>query len=137
MKRRRLIKLYLLVFSTLALIAAFFFFPKFGNRLKIQQETAQTHQITLTENGFVPDTLTINRGDQIIFKYSDESGNITEEANLNGSLMNIAGICNATRNVYGMMPHPERASEDLLGNKDGLILFQSMIHYLASVQISS
>ncbi|MEP7320748.1 MAG: phosphoribosylformylglycinamidine synthase subunit PurQ [Saprospiraceae bacterium] len=76
-------------------------------------------------------------GDQIIFKYCDPHGNINDEANVNGSLMNIAGICNAGRNVFGMMPHPERASEDILGNKDGLSMFQSMVHYLKEVTVTS
>lgn len=65
--------------------------------------------------------------DQILFKYCDENGEITEEANPNGSLDNIAGICNAGKNVFGMMPHPERASEIALGNTDGKILFESLI----------
>lgn len=65
--------------------------------------------------------------DQILFKYCDENGEITQEANPNGSLDNIAGICNAGKNVFGMMPHPERASESALGNTDGKILFESLI----------
>lgn len=65
--------------------------------------------------------------DQILFKYCDENGEITEEANPNGSLDNIAGICNTGRNVFGMMPHPERASEKALGNTDGKILFESLV----------
>lgn len=73
--------------------------------------------------------------DQIIFKYCDQNGTLTEDANINGSLKNIAGICNRGRNVYGMMPHPERASEDVLGNSDGLIMFQSMIRRLAQRKV--
>jgi phosphoribosylformylglycinamidine synthase I len=65
--------------------------------------------------------------DQVIFKYCDEQGNITAEANPNGSLDNIAGICNVGRNVFGMMPHPERAADPILGNQDGLILFESIL----------
>ncbi|MEO5581882.1 MAG: phosphoribosylformylglycinamidine synthase subunit PurQ [Saprospiraceae bacterium] len=76
-------------------------------------------------------------GDQIIFKYCNAHGHLSEEANINGSLMNIAGISNARKNVFGMMPHPERASQDILGNKDGLNMFQSMIHYLKEVSVSS
>ena len=75
--------------------------------------------------------------DQIIFKYCDRNGAFSDESNVNGSMMNIAGICNEGRNVFGMMPHPERASEDILGNHDGLILFQSMLHQLTSMQVSS
>ena len=65
--------------------------------------------------------------DQILSQYCDEKGNITEAANPNGSLLNIAGICNAERNIFGMMPHPERASETALGNTDGRILFESLL----------
>ncbi len=71
--------------------------------------------------------------DQIIFKYCDEQGNTTDESNLNGSLQSIAGICNRGRNVYGMMPHPERASESILGNTDGKGMFDSMIYALAKI----
>ena len=66
--------------------------------------------------------------DQILFKYSDENGDITELANPNGSLMNIAGICNNDRNVFGMMPHPERASDSELNNQDGKLLFESILN---------
>ena len=69
----------------------------------------------------------LNDNDQILFRYCDEKGNITEEANPNGSLENIAGITNKTRNVFGMMPHPERAADEELGNIDGRIFFESII----------
>ena len=65
--------------------------------------------------------------DQILFKYSDIDGDINHNANPNGSLMNIAGICNKERNVFGMMPHPERACDRQLGNQDGKILFNSIL----------
>lgn len=65
--------------------------------------------------------------DQILFKYCDEQGNVTSEANTNGSLDNIAGICNVGRNVFGMMPHPERAADPILGNEDGLVIFESIL----------
>lgn len=65
--------------------------------------------------------------DQVLFRYCDEEGNITSEANPNGSLENIAGICNKARNVFGMMPHPERASDQVLGNTDGLPVFESIL----------
>jgi phosphoribosylformylglycinamidine synthase len=71
---------------------------------------------------------------QILWQYCDASGNLTDDANPNGSLLNIAGICNATRNVAGMMPHPERASEDILGSADGKWIFESII---ASLQKKS
>lgn len=69
----------------------------------------------------------IIQNDQIIFKYCDKDGNLSAESNINGSLESIAGICNESRNVFGMMPHPERASEDILGNTDGLYMFESLI----------
>ena len=78
-----------------------------------------------------PDTIEeIKSNDQIVFRYSDEKGRITEEANVNGSLENIAGLTNKQKNVLGMMPHPERASESLLGSEDGGIVFESILHHL-------
>ena len=68
--------------------------------------------------------------DQILFKYATETGDLTAEANPNGSLLNIAGICNEGRNVCGMMPHPERASENVLGADDGRRVFESMLRHL-------
>ena len=65
--------------------------------------------------------------DQIIYKYCDENGNINNAANPNGSMENIAGVCNKSRNVFGMMPHPERAADPELGNTDGLKIFESML----------
>src|SRR5437868_1319163 len=65
--------------------------------------------------------------DRIVFRYSTADGEITAAANPNGSLDNVAGICNEGRNVLGMMPHPERSSEGLLGSADGLKLFQAMV----------
>ncbi|HTB53008.1 MAG TPA: phosphoribosylformylglycinamidine synthase subunit PurQ [Ferruginibacter sp.] len=63
---------------------------------------------------------------QIIYRYCDEQGNVTPASNPNGAIHNIAGICNKARNVYGMMPHPERASNESLGNKDGLKVFEHL-----------
>ncbi len=74
----------------------------------------------------------LNRDDRIIFRYATPDGQITAEANPNGSLENIAGICNAGRNVLGMMPHPERASEPELGGTDGLKIFASMVGAMAA-----
>ncbi|WP_457621084.1 phosphoribosylformylglycinamidine synthase I [Persephonella sp.] len=68
--------------------------------------------------------------DQIILRYCDEFGNITDEANPNGSLKNIAGICNKDKNVFGLMPHPERASESILGSEDGLYILKSIVNSL-------
>ncbi|HSL92345.1 MAG TPA: phosphoribosylformylglycinamidine synthase I, partial [Candidatus Limnocylindrales bacterium] len=67
---------------------------------------------------------------QVVFRYCDAAGNVSAEANPNGSVGNIAGICNAGRNVLGMMPHPERCSEEELGSADGTRLFTSMLRWL-------
>ncbi len=66
-------------------------------------------------------------GDQVLFRYCDEHGQVSEEANVNGSAHAIAGICNSRRNVMGMMPHPERAAEPILGRTDGLKILESMV----------
>jgi len=71
---------------------------------------------------------------QIVFRYCDEHGEITDEANPNGARSNIAGICNLDRNVLGMMPHPERACEELLGSNDGRDIFRSLAHAIRSRQ---
>jgi len=68
---------------------------------------------------------------QILWQYCSAAGELTEAANPNGSLRNIAGICNATRNVAGLMPHPDRACEALLGSTDGRYILESMIAALA------
>lgn len=64
--------------------------------------------------------------DQVLLKYCDANANVTEESNPNGSIQNIAGICNKNRNVIGMMPHPERAVDPALSNSDGLEFFNSL-----------
>ncbi|MFN4012320.1 MAG: phosphoribosylformylglycinamidine synthase I [Aquificaceae bacterium] len=64
---------------------------------------------------------------QVVLRYCDEEGRITSQANPNGSVNNIAGVCNKEGNVFGLMPHPERACEDLLGYRDGIILWHSLI----------
>jgi len=64
----------------------------------------------------------------IVFKYSDEKGNINENSNPNGSLENIAGIINSKKNILGMMPHPERMVDELISNKDGINLFSSLLN---------
>ena len=73
---------------------------------------------------------TLQANHQILFQYATETGELTDEANPNGSLLNIAGICNEGRNVCGMMPHPERASENVLGADDGRRVFESMLRHL-------
>jgi len=72
----------------------------------------------------------LNDQDLVLFRYCDEAGNITIESNPNGSAENIAGICNAARNVFGFMPHPERASDPLVANEDGLAIFESILSLL-------
>lgn len=68
---------------------------------------------------------------QILFRYCNQHGEVTAEANPNGSIENIAGVCNEKKNVFGMMPHPERASDDELGNTDGRAIFESLLsHFL-------
>ncbi|HXE75267.1 MAG TPA: phosphoribosylformylglycinamidine synthase subunit PurQ [Candidatus Xenobia bacterium] len=82
-----------------------------------------------------PETLAeLERNRQVVFRYATPTGEVvdTEEANPNGALANIAGICNRERNVLGLMPHPERASEPLTGSADGRLLFESMISSLVS-----
>jgi phosphoribosylformylglycinamidine synthase I len=74
----------------------------------------------------------LEKDDQIIAYYATEEGEVTEEVNPNGSLKNIAGVCNDRRNVFGMMPHPERACDANLGNTDGLGFFQSLIESVVS-----
>ena len=67
------------------------------------------------------------KNEQIIYRYCDKNGNITEAANPNGSAHNIAGICNSSRNVFGMMPHPERACAEALSNTDGKVVFNTLL----------
>jgi len=69
--------------------------------------------------------------DQIVFRYCDERGNPTKEANPNGSLDHVAGVCNERRNVLGLMPHPERAAEVILGCEDGRLMFASILETFA------
>jgi phosphoribosylformylglycinamidine synthase subunit PurQ / glutaminase len=78
-----------------------------------------------------PETLAkLNANGQVLWRYVDASGQQTEISNPNGSLENIAGVCNEQRNVAGLMPHPERASEGLLGSADGRMVFESLIKWL-------
>ena len=79
----------------------------------------------------------LKRDNRIVFRYANANGVLTTEANPNGSLENIAGIVNRERNVIGMMPHPERASEELLGSNDGRIIFSSLAATLAELAKAS
>ena len=85
------------------------------------------------EGNFFADSQTMQRleqQNQIVLRYCAPDGRLAPEANPNGSLANVAGICNVRGNVLGMMPHPERACEALLGGEDGLAIFRSAIHAL-------
>lgn len=87
--------------------------------------------IAHAEGRYFADKTTISeliKHDQILFKYCTPFGDVTEHINPNGSILNIAGICNTDRNVFGMMPHPERASDKELKNSDGKILFQNILN---------
>ena len=82
------------------------------------------------EGRYYADEQTLNEleaNGQVIFRYCDENGKINEAANPNGATRNIAGICNANRNVFGMMPHPERACSDVLGNSDGRQIIKDLL----------
>jgi phosphoribosylformylglycinamidine synthase len=74
---------------------------------------------------------------QIVFRYCAPDGKVTPEANPNGSLDNIAGIRNAEGNVLGLMPHPERCAEDILGNHDGRVIFLSMLDVLKKAKVKT
>jgi len=69
----------------------------------------------------------LNDKDQVLFRYCDYSGQVSDSVNPNGSVDNIAGVCNSGRNIFGMMPHPERAADVELGNTDGKLLFDSIL----------
>ncbi|MCC6462441.1 MAG: phosphoribosylformylglycinamidine synthase subunit PurQ [Saprospiraceae bacterium] len=86
--------------------------------------------IAHAEGRFYAEQATLDQleaNDQVLFRYCTPNGELSASANPNGAERHIAGICNATRNVFGMMPHPERASEAVLGNTDGRGLFESLI----------
>ncbi len=92
--------------------------------------------IAHAEGRYYADEATLDRleaDEQVLFYYCTASGEMTPEANPNGSLRHIAGVCNEQRNVMGIMPHPERAAEPVLGNTDGLELFESLLTAKATV----
>jgi len=89
--------------------------------------------IAHAEGRYFADEATLKQlrdNNQIMFQYCDQNGQVNVESNINGSYWNIAGICNETRNVFAMMPHPERASEAALGNTDGRLLFESLLEWI-------
>ncbi len=76
--------------------------------------------------------LRLEQNRQVIFRYTNAAGEVTDEANPNGSAAAIAGLCNEARNVVGLMPHPERACESILGSADGLVIFESVVQSIKS-----
>ncbi len=93
-----------------------------GNVLKIP--------IANAEGNYFADEQTLReleQNGQVVFQYSTETGDVTDAANPNGSILNIAGITNQKKNVLGMMPHPERCSEPILGKSDGRLIFESIL----------
>jgi phosphoribosylformylglycinamidine (FGAM) synthase-like amidotransferase family enzyme len=100
-----------------------------------QQGEVLTIPIGHMEGNYFCDPATLDelqRENRVVFRYSNEAGEITNTANPNGSLDNIAGICSPGRNVVGMMPHPERSAEPELGCSDGIKVFQSMVSALVT-----
>ena len=76
----------------------------------------------------------LQKNNQIVFRYTGSDGRISDDVNPNGSIGNIAGICNDKGNVLGMMPHPERCAEEILGGTDGYTLFESLVYYVERLQ---
>jgi phosphoribosylformylglycinamidine synthase len=102
---------------------------------KIPPEKTLRLPIAHGEGCYFADEATLDqlqREGRILWQYADEKGDLTERSNPNGSLRNIAGICNEARNVAGLMPHPERASETILGSADGRLVFESLVAWLES-----
>jgi phosphoribosylformylglycinamidine synthase len=100
---------------------------------KIPQGKLLRIPIAHGEGCYFADDATLEKlqaGRQILWQYVNAAGELTDSSNPNGSLQNIAGICNETRNVAGLMPHPERASESLLDSADGLLIFESLVSWL-------
>ncbi len=96
----------------------------------IQPDQVLRMPIAHADGRYYADSATLKRlkdQNQILFQYCDASGQVTDQTNINGSCEHIAGICNREQNVFGMMPHPERASEARLGSTDGMYLFQSLL----------
>ena len=80
-----------------------------------------------------PDVIArLEKNRQVIFRYTNAAGDVADAANPNGSAAAIAGLCNEARNVVGLMPHPERACESILGSADGLVIFESVVQWLQS-----
>ncbi|HEX8707630.1 MAG TPA: phosphoribosylformylglycinamidine synthase subunit PurQ [Pyrinomonadaceae bacterium] len=102
---------------------------------ELERKSVLSIPIAHAEGNYVCDDATLSElesEDRIVFRYCDERGEVTPAANPNGSRDSIAGICNRERNVLGLMPHPERACEDLLGSSDGRDIFRSLAATLAA-----
>ncbi len=101
----------------------------------IEKNTVLRIPIAHGEGNYFADADTIKRledNNQVVFRYANPQGEVTVEANPNGSINNIAGIINEKGNVLGMMPHPERYSDKILGCDDGLVIFKSIVNYINS-----
>lgn len=101
-----------------------------GAQISARVGTVLNIPIAHGEGSYTADEATLrdlNANGQVLVRYADAKGNITETANPNGSAENIAGICNLRRNVFGLMPHPERACDPLLGSEDGKLILQSAL----------
>ena len=102
---------------------------------EVEKSKVLSIPIAHAEGNYTCDDATYNKleeNDQIVFRYCDADGEITADANPNGARSNIAGICNLNRNVLGMMPHPERACEEMLGSNDGRDIFRSLTKAIAA-----
>jgi phosphoribosylformylglycinamidine synthase subunit PurQ / glutaminase len=98
--------------------------------IKDQEDNMFKIPVAHGEGRYYADETTLNEleaNGQVIFRYCDENGKIIAKSNPNGALRNIAGICNKNRNVFGMMPHPERACSDVLGNTDGRAIIKNLL----------
>jgi phosphoribosylformylglycinamidine synthase subunit PurQ / glutaminase len=103
-----------------------------GKNIFVKNDSDRVYKLPVAhgEGRYYADEKTLDHledNGQVTFKYCDESGNITPEANPNGASRNIAGICNSTRNVFAMMPHPERACSLALGNTDGREILKNLL----------
>ena len=106
---------------------------------ELDPETVLSLPIAHAEGNYICDDATLETlkdNGQIVFKYCDANGEVTPSSNPNGAKSNIAGICNIDRNVLGMMPHPERACEDLLGSSDGLDIFRSLTKAISAAEVT-
>jgi len=105
---------------------------------KIKQGTVLRMPVAHGEGSYFADVRTIDAleaNHRVVFRYVDQSGNETPASNPNGSLRNIAGICNEARNVVGMMPHPDRAWDPNLGSEDGKLIFGSLVEALEPLAV--